>query len=59
MTGDIGGTLGVINSFSCLLYQNLQVVGESDEVYLQFHARRINYQCFTLHIAENVDESLA
>jgi hypothetical protein len=37
--------------------QNLQVVGESDEVYLQFHARRINYQCFTLHIAENVDEA--
>lgn len=37
--------------------QNLHVVGDSDEVYLQFHARRINYQCFTLHLAENVDEA--
>jgi hypothetical protein len=35
----------------------VQVAGESDEVYLQFHARRTNYQCFTLHIAENVDEA--
>ncbi|XP_076074981.1 uncharacterized protein LOC143045972 isoform X1 [Mytilus galloprovincialis] len=36
-------------------FQNL-LVNDSDEVYLQFHARRINYQCFTLQMAENFDE---
>ncbi|XP_052090089.1 uncharacterized protein LOC127726679 isoform X1 [Mytilus californianus] len=37
-------------------FQNL-LVNDSDEVYLQFHARRINYQCFTLQMAENFDEA--
>lgn len=48
------------NKYRCKLGKslaNLQVSGDSDEVFLQFHARRINYQCFTLQIAENFEEA--
>lgn len=48
------------NKYRCKLGKSLahlQASEDSDEVFLQFHARRINYQCFTLQIAENHEEA--